>query len=351
MATRMLAVVAFLSILSFARSQDAEPEKVRFTTCDGVTLRGQYYAGKGQDWPAVMILHELGEKRREKNVQKLAAALQKAGYAVLAFDFRGHGDSTEVDPDEFWSNRYINRSLVRGQVRGDIDFKDFDPRYYPVLVNDIAAAKACLDRRNDAQACNSSNLVVIGMERGATLGAIWVNSEFSRYELTPPKFVNQPPQVSNTSEGKKILAAVWLSIEPTLGNREARIPSLVDAPGRTGKLPTVFFHADGDTEGARIASECEKSLHRGAKLPFTGKAVIPDAGERKGADLLNAAGTQGAIVEYIENVRKDRAAEWMEHDFREKQYAWRLPRGLLSANRIGDLHLNFGTYEAFLPAR
>src|SRR5687768_10272284 len=198
MVTRMLAVAALFFSLSPAYSQDNEPEKVRFASCDGVTLRGRYYAGKGQDSPAVMILHELGEARRGKNIDKLAAAVQKTGYAVLAFDFRGHGDSIEVDPDEFWSNRYINRSLVRGQVRGEIDFKDFDPRYYPVLVNDIAAAKAYLDRRNDAQACNSSNLVVIGMERGATLGAIWVNSEFHRYELYPPKFINQPPQVSNT---------------------------------------------------------------------------------------------------------------------------------------------------------
>jgi hypothetical protein len=347
---KLLLPVAIL--LGFSLSANAqEPERVRFTTCDGVTLRGVYYAGKGQDSPAVLLLHDLGDHQRDKNQTALALALHKEGYAVLTFDFRGHGDSTEVDASEFWSPRYTNHWYVKGKGRDEIAFKDFDPRYYPVLINDIAAARAYLDRRNDAKACNSSNLVVIGMKRGATLGAAWINSEFHRFELMPAEFAHQPAEVSKTPEGKKILCAVWLSIDATLGSRRVRLPSLVYAAGRSGKLPMVFFHAKDDAEGARNAAECEKALTKDGKIPFTGNAEVPDAGDAEGADLLQKPGAITAVVEYVENVRNDRAVEWQEHDFRAKQYVWRMPRGLLSANRLGEAHLNFGTYEPFVPVR
>ena len=121
--------------------------------------------------------------------KNLALSLQKAGYSVLMFDFRGHGDSTEIaSPKDFW-NAKANAANVRSKSKDEIDVKDYIKQgsaYLPVLVNDIAAARAYLDRRNDnSKDCNTSSIIVIGADTGATLGAIWMNAEGYRYKYTP----------------------------------------------------------------------------------------------------------------------------------------------------------------------
>src|SRR5581483_6469173 len=169
-----------------AHGEEAEAEAVRFDSADGVRLRGTYYAAGKPRSPCVLLLHALGKDSRHSAWKTLAGALQKKGYAVLAFDFRGHGESTQVDPDQFWSAAHPgNRALVRGAPGEEIHFKDFDRHYYPMLANDIAAARAFLDRKNDQGECNSSNLVLIGADTGATLGALWLNAESHRYRVLP----------------------------------------------------------------------------------------------------------------------------------------------------------------------
>jgi hypothetical protein len=331
-------------------SQAFAGERIRFETCDGVSLRGTYYPGKGRESCPVMLLHELGEDDGMKAITTFAEALQKKGHAVLTFDFRGHGESTQVDGDAFWSNRYANRALVRSQSATEITFKDFDPRYYPILVNDIAAAKAFWDRRNDDGDCNSNNLIVIGFERGATLGALWVNSEFYRHQVFAPQFPNRVPQIAQTSEGTNILAAIWFSLAPKLGSRKVNLPALVYTPGKSERMPTVFIYGDNVETGKRIAEQCEKVL-KGKKVPFTGSTEAPKAGDGRGAELLKNPATVNAVLEYIANVAQEEANEREQQDFRQSQYLWKLQRGYQGANRAGDSTLNYNTYDAFLPLR
>lgn len=328
--------------------QETSSEKVRFTSCDGVTLRGDFYAGRGRNPAPVLLLHELGEGRDKW--QRVAEALAQKGYAVLAFDFRGHGDSTEVDADVFWGNR-VNKSLVRAQARDEVNFKEFDPAYYPILVNDIAAAKAYLDQSNDGGECNSSNLIVIGSQRGATLGALWINSEFHRFQVQPPQFFGQAPQVSNTAEGKKILCSLWLDIQPQLGKRKVNLPSLLYRAGVNGKLPMVFFYGDDDKEGKRIATECEKYLTSRATLPFTGKTEIPESKGKQGAGLLEKKQALDAVIDYLGNVREENGNTYVKHDSRKSAFVWAWQRGYSEASKIGSEALNFNTYEGFLPTK
>src|SRR5262245_36031916 len=86
-----------------APAQDAEKEEIRFFTADQVELCGTFYPGsRGPKSPSVLLLHAVGGSRKDPGWEDLATALQKSGCAVLAFDFRGHGESTTVQR-EFWS--------------------------------------------------------------------------------------------------------------------------------------------------------------------------------------------------------------------------------------------------------
>jgi uncharacterized protein len=65
-------------------------EEVAFDASDGVRLSAWYLAGE-PDQPVVVLCHDLGESKG--SLINLAIALQKAGFHLLVFDFRGHGGS------------------------------------------------------------------------------------------------------------------------------------------------------------------------------------------------------------------------------------------------------------------
>lgn len=68
---------------------DLKAEKVNFLSRDGLQLFGWFLQGQKQ--PVVILLHGLGATSLSMSYP--ARLLQKAGYNVLLFDFRAHGDS------------------------------------------------------------------------------------------------------------------------------------------------------------------------------------------------------------------------------------------------------------------
>jgi pimeloyl-ACP methyl ester carboxylesterase len=60
---------------------------------DGLGVVGTFYAptGTGSPWPGVLLLHMLGSNRA--SWEPFARQLVTAGYAALAVDMRGHGDT------------------------------------------------------------------------------------------------------------------------------------------------------------------------------------------------------------------------------------------------------------------
>ncbi len=65
-------------------------EDVEFNSVDGVPLRGWLLSGRSGA-PALLLCHGLGTSRA--SLVNLAVSLHQAGYHVLLFDFRGHGES------------------------------------------------------------------------------------------------------------------------------------------------------------------------------------------------------------------------------------------------------------------
>lgn len=63
-------------------------ERVSFTTADNVTIIGSYYDAPGD---AVILLHQLNLDRTSWDA--FAKIVQQHGYAALAIDLRGHGES------------------------------------------------------------------------------------------------------------------------------------------------------------------------------------------------------------------------------------------------------------------
>jgi hypothetical protein len=353
------------------KSEGNKPEQVKFDTADGVKIRGSFYASARKNAPVVMILHALEEKSTQKAYTELAETLQKKDLNVLTFDFRGHGNSKEVEPAEFWTR---NRSYVKGGPgKTEIEIKDIAKQSYPVLVNDIAAAKAFLDRRNDQGGCNSSNLILVGAGTGATLGAIWLNSEFYRYKGVPNP-VGVVTKLESRPEGLNTVCAVWLSISPDLGGRPIKLTSLLDMAANKRAVPMVFMYNDSDTKTKDQAKAINKKIgtwvsdksKAGAgmvrkdadKYPFTDAVAISKAGKLNGSGLLqNSLGTQGSIAKYISDVVEAKGNEYVEHDFRKTVFFWLNPANpnpnfrasWIPAKPPNGMTMLWDTYERFVP--
>jgi pimeloyl-ACP methyl ester carboxylesterase len=68
----------------------AKVDDVSIRSTDGVRLAGWLFHGS-PGMPAIVLCHDLGESRNA--LMNVAIALNDAGFTVLAFDFRGHGES------------------------------------------------------------------------------------------------------------------------------------------------------------------------------------------------------------------------------------------------------------------
>ncbi|MFM7097802.1 hypothetical protein EBX93_11815 [bacterium] len=237
----LVLVLSFFTLLAIPGPARAEGMEVNFKTYDGVLLSGKFYpSAKPKDGTSVILLHDFtfrkGGDSSQDGWEKLALDLQAAGQSVLSFDFRGHGKSVTVTPN-FWEQPH-NKTLPAASLPkkpGKINSSEFTAAYYPNLVNDIAAAKAFLDVKNDDGEANSSNIVVIGAGEGATLGALWMASEWRRLpcevvDVTPgggilnlkapgPKKILLKAMPAADPEGSAQLSAIWLSISPTVAGK------------------------------------------------------------------------------------------------------------------------------------
>jgi hypothetical protein len=325
------------------KDKDDNSKRVTFKTCDGVELGGTFYPNPGGKRDAcVLLLHNFDQKKggdsHKDGWDHLAQELQKAGYAVLSFDFRGFGDSKNVEK-EFWNlNRNPHNSIVKGARMAKppetIDQKDFPGVYYPYLVNDVAAARAYLERQNDAQQVNLSNLIVIGAGEGALLGQLWVTSEWRRRKVVAGG--GGGVGLDDTSEGRDVMAVVHLSLSPSLAGRSLanQLHGWVIETGAEFKVPITFVHGEKDDRGRDLAKKLlndiknpPNGIKKPEKLEFTEEKVI-DGTELTGSQLLqNSLDTEKVILGHLDKLLDKRGAkEWRKRETTNPRiYYWAVP--------------------------
>ncbi len=166
------------------QDEKSKPQAHDFDTADGVLIAATYFPPlrPGKDVPVVMLLHGYGEKQSvfwpTGSDRDLAFALQDKGYAVLTFDFRGHGHSTSrvgaaLRPPD----------AKGGPAGGKLDFRDLGTRIsFATLLDDIEAAKRFLVQRNDAGELNLAKLGLVGCELGASMAVLW---SFQDWQFVP----------------------------------------------------------------------------------------------------------------------------------------------------------------------
>jgi pimeloyl-ACP methyl ester carboxylesterase len=98
---------------------------------DGVRLAAHALGGVGEQPVTVVLVHGFAAHRNEGNVAAAAADLVDAGYGVLVFDTRGHGESTgectlgdleqhDVDAAVRWARARSDEVVVIGASMGAV---------------------------------------------------------------------------------------------------------------------------------------------------------------------------------------------------------------------------------------
>lgn len=151
-----------------------EAQAVSFKAADGLRIAADYYpppvANRGTA-PMVMLLHM--DRSDRKAWEPLIAPLHDAGFAILALDLRGHGDSATTDTREAAANRDPELyKKMQNDVLGAYDWFAEQPgvdRARFALVgasagSSVALQYAARDRSVDAVVCLSPGLKYCGID-------------------------------------------------------------------------------------------------------------------------------------------------------------------------------------------
>jgi pimeloyl-ACP methyl ester carboxylesterase len=120
-----------------------EVQKVSFVTKDGVTIVANYYPNKSAKFAGILV--HMRPKTKE-SFDELAKFLQNQGYALLALDLRGHGESTE-------------------SIKGKLDYNKFSEEEEKGSINDLVSASLFLEK----EGYSKDKQFLIGASIGANL--------------------------------------------------------------------------------------------------------------------------------------------------------------------------------------
>lgn len=339
------AMVALSSDSEMAVAQDdGKPIEENFSTADGVRLKGLFHktAKPAPGNPIVILLYEPGIGNtldKPGDWAGLTKTLNDKGFHVFRFDWRGHGKSKDItDPNEFWNNNFTgltwNKKLVKGgnkkPIKNDIDIKQDVgtnlPRYMPVFVNDIAAARVHLDGKNDQGDLSTSSVYVIGAGDAAGIGLLWMTAEWARPAIHPLlgagqtyKFVPMPGITVDPEAGRDIAGAVWLTGTRPSAFQEATAKNWVKNTPKLRDNNPMLLMFGGDDEAAKkqakffydnvLVAKGDKQL--GIKALEQTFLEEVKGTKVKGAFLLGNNAqlhTEDTIMKYLEARQKDRAA-------------------------------------------
>lgn len=314
-----------------APTDDPTKERVPIPTADGLELDGTFYRSTGQKTgtqsPCVMLVHRYGSDRTKGEWNALAKKLQDKGFTVLTFDLRGHGGSTAVaQPSVFWANPW-NRNGIRkaSDRRTSIAYTDFKNSYIPMLVNDLVAARRFLDTKHDARECNAGSLFVVGAQEGASLGFLWIATEFERRVPAAIGALGVP--VAYRPAGDDLTGACWLGAMTRPQGTSFNITNWLQTYSQIReKVPMCFFYGEENAGEAATANNLYTHLIKKEggrdKHKLDEKWPLPKT-KLGGQELLSQADLRmpERILLFLEKVLAERKAiPWTELNVRQQAF-------------------------------
>lgn len=197
-AVSLAAVGLFVIAASAAQAEDPQTI-VMASTFDEVEFTVAYYESiiEGEqraESPVAILIHGGNDDRliwekkptNTKTRQPLAPLLNELGYAVVAIDMRGHGDS--------------KAAAQRGRPN------------YQAMVGDLEAVKSFLLEQHQARQLNVSKIGIVAADEFAPVAAA-----FAEYDWKKPDYDDAIVASERTPRGRDVQAIALLSPESVAG--------------------------------------------------------------------------------------------------------------------------------------
>lgn len=245
--TAVVLVLTLLSVGACTRNGSrGAPDtlNVQVDTTDGFRIHGTVYPASTVKPPGLILVHMFGSDRTRW--QDFARKAQQAGFVSLAYDMRGHGEST----------------VQEGQSKPFAQFADLA---WAAATLDIRAAKQALV----SQGADPENIAVIGASLGANLALLYAHGD------------------------RNIQTVIMLS--PGLDYKSIRTePLMRDYPGR----PVLLMASEGDSYSAKSCAVLKQAAQGYSELRgYTGSA--------HGTDLLfSGQGATEQILMWLNEILK-----------------------------------------------
>lgn len=223
-----------------------KPEDLTLETTDGVLLRCTYYEGTaGKKSVPVIMIHDWDGKRGE--FDRIAVGLQSLGFSVVAPDLRGHGRS--------------NRHKLPNGEDAEIDRERFTKTAVAAMVNDIAAVKKFLLKKNNEGKLNIEMLCLVGSGVGSLVAMNYATLDWNKPILPAYKL------------GKDVKGLILISPKQSfkgLSNRLALSDPAFKAASASGNLGAMVVsgkQSPGHSDARRVHSSLERLHPKAADDP------------------------------------------------------------------------------------
>lgn len=138
----------------------AQPQRIDFQSTDGTQLVGTYWPATHPSATGIMLMHMM--RARKESWQSLPTLLQsQQGYAVFAFDFRGHGESKGSSSDRAGMLEDARAALSTFRALSGVDPERI------VLIGASIGADAAVD------ICGEGCIGAISLSPGSFLGTAY----------------------------------------------------------------------------------------------------------------------------------------------------------------------------------
>lgn len=266
-----------------------KPRREILKTKDNVSINAFYFPSKeGKKAVPVIVVHEW--KGQAGPYMKLFMALREAGFAVVALEYRGHGNSKTYTDDRGQEQTYNLATMGRRDIEAIIRF-------------DIEEVKQFLKAENNAERLNLNALCMIGIGEGAIMAGYWAARDW------------KIPSVGRMKQGQDVKALVYASPEKNT-NGMAMTGPLQDM--NLVRLPTLIIAGKQSPEGReaeKLGSRLEavkKKMNRGVAAGY--ELFLPST-SLSGSALINDEATAiPKIVSFLKaNVDvEDSQSEWID---------------------------------------